>query len=90
MPLLTPDPTFYPSPTMATLTPPEKLAYVALINPRPGGADAIGGRRAHAGLPYGHDAGRVLGLNLLRKAWFNLDWAWAGALVVTGLVVLLK
>jgi selenium-binding protein 1 len=42
MPLLTPDPTFYPSPTMATLTPPEKLAYVALINPRPGGADAIG------------------------------------------------
>ena len=42
MPLLTPDPTFYPSPTMAALTPPEKLAYVALINARPGGADAIG------------------------------------------------
>src|SRR6187431_458497 len=42
MPLLTPDPTFYPSPTMATRTPPEKLAYVALINSRPGGADAIG------------------------------------------------
>jgi methanethiol oxidase len=42
MPLLTPDPTFYPSPTMATLTPPEKLAYVALINSRSGGADAIG------------------------------------------------
>jgi hypothetical protein len=31
-----------------------------------------------------------LGLNLLRKAWFNLDWAWAGALVITGIVVLFK
>jgi len=29
-----------------------------------------------------------LGLALLRTAWFNLDWLWAGALVVTGLVVL--
>ena len=33
---------------------------------------------------------RKLGLGLLRKAWFNLDWLWAGALVVTGIVVLLK
>ena len=33
---------------------------------------------------------RKLGLSLLRKAWFNLDWVWAGALVVTGIVVLLK
>lgn len=41
--LLTPDPTFYPSPTMATQAPPETLAYVALIDPRKdGGADAIG------------------------------------------------
>ena len=30
-----------------------------------------------------------LGLRLLRTAWFNLDWLWAGALVVTGVVVLL-
>ena len=30
-----------------------------------------------------------LGLNLLRKAWFNLDWIWAGALVVTGVIVFL-
>ena len=29
-----------------------------------------------------------LGLSLLRTAWFNLDWIWAGALVVTGAVVL--
>jgi hypothetical protein len=33
---------------------------------------------------------RKLGLGLLRTAWFNLDWVWAGALVVTGVVVLLK
>jgi len=31
-----------------------------------------------------------LGLNLLRKAWFNMDWVWAGALVLTGVIVLLK
>ena len=33
---------------------------------------------------------RKLGLGLLRKAWFNVDWLWAGALVLTGIVVLLK
>ena len=33
---------------------------------------------------------RKLGLNLLRKAWFNLDWAWAAALLITGMVVLFK
>ena len=33
---------------------------------------------------------RKLGLSLLRTAWFNMDWVWAGALVVTGMVVLLK
>ena len=27
------------------------------------------------------------GLSLLRTAWFNLDWIWAGALVVTGVVL---
>ena len=43
MPLLTPDPTFYPSPTMAAQAPPETLAYLALINPRKDGvADAMG------------------------------------------------
>jgi hypothetical protein len=30
-----------------------------------------------------------LGLQLLRSAWFNLDWLWAGALVLTGASVLL-
>jgi hypothetical protein len=33
---------------------------------------------------------RRFGLSLLRTAWFNLDWVWAGALVVTGGVVLLS
>jgi len=32
---------------------------------------------------------RKLGLSLLRTAWFNLDWVWAAALVVTGIAVLL-
>lgn len=34
MSLPRPDPTFYPSPRMAVQSPPAKLAYVALINPR--------------------------------------------------------
>ena len=33
---------------------------------------------------------RKLGQSLLRKAWFNMDWLWAGALVLTGLIVLLR
>ena len=32
---------------------------------------------------------RKVGLRVLRTAWFNLDWLWAGALVVTGALVLL-
>ena len=43
MPLMKPDPTFYPSPKLASESPPETLAYVALISPKahPHG-DAIG------------------------------------------------
>lgn len=38
-----PDPTFYPSPSMAMDAPAEKLAYVALLNPSPNGhGDAMG------------------------------------------------
>lgn len=43
MPLLKPDPTFYPSAKMAAQAPPERHAYVAMINPKKQGrADAIG------------------------------------------------
>jgi hypothetical protein len=31
---------------------------------------------------------RKVGLAILRKAWFNLDVIWAGALLVTGAVTL--
>ena len=34
MTFLRPDPTFYPSPRMATAAPAERLAYVALLNPK--------------------------------------------------------
>jgi hypothetical protein len=33
---------------------------------------------------------RRFGLSLLRRAWINLDWIWAGALMVTGVVVLVS
>ena len=33
MALLTPDPTFYPSPRLAMQAPAERLAYVAALNP---------------------------------------------------------
>ncbi len=33
MPALKPDPTFYPSPSLAMEAPPEQLAYVAMIDP---------------------------------------------------------
>jgi hypothetical protein len=35
---------------------------------------------------------RIAGLarGLLRKAWLNVDWLWAGALLVTGIIVLVK
>jgi selenium-binding protein 1 len=43
MTLLKPDPTFYPSPRLATQSPAENLAYVSLINPlQDGRSDAIG------------------------------------------------
>ena len=33
---------------------------------------------------------RRLGVAFLRIAWFNLDWVWAGALVITGVLVVLS
>ena len=46
-----PDPTFYPSPRLAAQAPPERLAYVATMNPAaafPAGAGAAGARRPDA------------------------------------------
>ena len=31
-----------------------------------------------------------VGVAFLRVAWFNLDWVWAGALVITGAFVALS
>ena len=33
---------------------------------------------------------RRLGVAFLRVAWFNLDWVWAGALVITGVLVVVS
>jgi hypothetical protein len=33
---------------------------------------------------------RKVGVAFLRVAWFNLDWVWAGALVITGIFVVLS
>jgi hypothetical protein len=33
---------------------------------------------------------RKLGVAFLRVAWFNVDWLWAGALVITGVLVVLS
>ena len=41
MPRWTPDPTFYPSPTMAMEAPQERLAYVAMIDPTRKSPDAL-------------------------------------------------
>jgi methanethiol oxidase len=41
MPQWIPDQSFYPSPKMAMDAPAEKFAYVALLNPREDGADAL-------------------------------------------------
>jgi selenium-binding protein 1 len=59
MPLLTPDPTFYPSPAMATQSPPETLAYVALIDPLNKSADGIGVVDVN---PRSHGYGRIVGM----------------------------
>jgi selenium-binding protein 1 len=61
MELWQPDPTFYPSPKMAIGAPPEKLAYVALLNPKQDGTpDAIGVVDLDPGSPsYATQVGQV-------------------------------
>ncbi len=59
--LMTPDPTFYPSPAMAVQAPPERLGYVALINPlEDGRPDALGVVDLDPASPgYGRIVGRA-------------------------------
>jgi selenium-binding protein 1 len=60
MPLLKPDPTFYPSPKLASQAPPERLAFVAALSP-PGskGHDAILVVDVDSGSPqFGQEVGR--------------------------------
>jgi len=52
MPLLTPDPTFYPSPTMAMQSPPETLGYLALIHPLKNGRPDVWSRAHGARRPW--------------------------------------
>lgn len=32
---------------------------------------------------------RLVGVDVLRKAWINLDWIWAGAVIITGAISLI-
>lgn len=56
-----PDPTFYPSPEMASKAPPEELAYVAMVNPKyEGTPDALGVVDVRRGSPtFGELVGRL-------------------------------
>ncbi len=56
MSLWRPDPTFYPSPKLAMLAPPEKLAYVAMLNAngeQPSRCAGRGGCRSRNPAPTG-------------------------------------
>src|SRR5260370_231524 len=61
MALWRPDPTFYPSPKLAGQAPAEKLAFVALLNPKHSGKpDALGVVDVDPASPtYGQTVGRV-------------------------------
>ena len=61
MPLWRPDPTFYPSPKMAMQAPPEKLAFVAMLNANNDGRhDALGVVDVDPGSSgYGHIVGQL-------------------------------
>lgn len=61
MVLWKPDPTFYPSPRLAMQAPPERLAYIATVNPNPDGRpDALAVVDVDPRSPtYGQVVGRV-------------------------------
>jgi selenium-binding protein 1 len=60
MPKWTPDPSFYPSPQMAMESPPESLAYLAMLNPTRQKPDAMGVVDVNPeSSSYGRTIGRV-------------------------------
>lgn len=60
MPQWRPDQSFYPSPKMAMEAAPETIAYVAMLNPRENGADAMGVLDVNPASPdYGQLIARV-------------------------------
>ncbi len=61
MPLLRPDPSFYPSPKMAMQAPPESLAFVAMLNAEDDGRpDALAVVDVEPGSPqYAQVVGQV-------------------------------
>ena len=54
-----PDPTFYPSPKMAMQAPPERLAFVAMLNPGMAARCPGGGGCRSASRTYSQIVGRV-------------------------------
>ena len=68
MATMRPDPTFYPSPTMAMQAPAERLAYVALLNvDQDGRRDAMGVVDVDPRSPELWPAGRTDGLPTRRQ-----------------------
>ncbi|MGW5577832.1 selenium-binding protein SBP56-related protein [Micromonospora chokoriensis] len=86
----TPDPTFYPSPREAVTAPAEKLAYVAAFDRTASRPDAIVVLDTDPDSPVAMLVYQVLGVGVLRRAWFNVDRLWAGVLVAARLVTVLR
>lgn len=96
MALWTPDPTFHPSPRDAASAPAERLAYVAAFDRRvftglQTGHAGHGGHAVSGSLVAGAVAlvvFEVVGLTVLRRAWFDTDKIWAVTLVRAGVLTL--
>lgn len=94
MPLLTPDPTFHPSPTMATQSPAGTYACVVLSLKDLASSIWLWYRDPSRTHPNGSDGPwavkEVIELPAEPANPENMDRLWADVLVVTGVVVMLK
>ncbi|WP_431897512.1 hypothetical protein [Nonomuraea sp. bgisy101] len=96
MALWTPDPTFCPSPRDAAAAPAERLAYVAAFDRRAQRPDSggLGVAALHTPAMFAVAGAvalvvfEVVGLTVLRRAWFDVDRMWAVALVGAGVLTL--